>query len=115
MELDAIRTEALGAIQVAADDAALQELRVRFLGRKSPLTAALRGLGKLPKDERAALGAATNRLKQELEAALDGRAQELRQSHEGAIADTEWFDLSMPARQPRPGHLHPIPQYCNHP
>lgn len=110
MELDAIRTEALGAIAAAADDAALQELRVRYLGRKSPLTAALRGLGKLPKEERAALGAATNRLKQELESALDARSQELHRSREGAIAETEWFDLSMPARQPRRGHLHPITQ-----
>jgi phenylalanyl-tRNA synthetase alpha chain len=108
MDIDAIRSEALAAIEAAGDDATLQELRVRYLGRKSPLTAALRGLGKLPREERAAMGAATNRLKKELETALDARAAEIHRSREGAIGETEWLDLSMPSDHPRRGHKHPI-------
>ncbi len=108
MGLDSVLSEALGAIAAAADEAALQALRVRFLGRKSELTAASRGLGKLPKEERAARGAETNRVRQALEAALEERAVSLRASREDNLAETDWLDLSMPAQRAREGHKHPI-------
>ena len=55
MDLEALQNRALDAIAQAEDEAALQSLRVHYLGRKSELTTALRGLGKLPKEERAAV------------------------------------------------------------
>ncbi len=113
MDLEAIRDEALAAIAGAPDEKALQDLRVRYLGRKSELVAALRGLGKLPREERAEAGARTNRVKQAVEQALDERAAALRGSQESALADTEWLDLSLPAEHPRRGHIHPISQVEN--
>jgi len=108
MNLDAIQEKASAQIASASDEAALQSLRIRYLGRKSELTAALRGLGRLPRDERARAGAAANRVKQAIEAALGARAAELRRSREESIAASEWIDLSLPAPRPRRGHLHPI-------
>ena len=108
MDLDTLREEALAAIGQAPDADALQQLRVRYLGRKSALVAALRELGSLPKDERAAAGAAANRVKGEVERALDARTEALRESREGALADREWLDLTLPAERPPRGHLHPI-------
>ena len=108
MQSDAIRDEALQAIQGAGTEDDLQKLRVHYLGRKSPLTALLRGLGQLPKEERAAAGAAVNRAKQEVEAALDARAESMRHEREAAIGDTEWLDLSVPAPARRKGRRHPI-------
>ncbi len=108
MDLQAIQDEALAAIKSSGDEAALQELRVRYLGRKSELAGALRGLGKLPAAERAVAGQATNRAKQAVEAALDARRDELRAAREVGLADHEWLDLTLPARRPRRGHLHPI-------
>ena len=110
MDVEAIRDEALAAIAVAGDEAALEELRVKHLGRKSALIGALRGLGKLPREERAAIGAATNRAKKAVEEALAARARELQTSRESDLGDEEWFDLSLPAVHPRRGHWHPLTQ-----
>jgi phenylalanyl-tRNA synthetase alpha chain len=106
----AINEEAVAEIARAADEDALQELRVRYLGRKSDLTAALRGLGKLPKEQRAEMGQVVNRAKQAIEARLDARREELQATRESSLGDTEWLDLTLPAERPRRGHLHPITQ-----
>jgi phenylalanyl-tRNA synthetase alpha chain len=110
MDLDAIRDEALAAINAAGDEEALQALRVKYLGRKSALAAALRGLGKLPREQRAEVGARTNSIKREVEERLAARGGELRESRETSLAKSEWLDLTLPAERPRRGHLHPITQ-----
>ncbi|MDH3592232.1 MAG: phenylalanine--tRNA ligase subunit alpha [Planctomycetota bacterium] len=108
MESDAILKQALEEIEGVGSADSLQALRVKYLGRKSPLTALLRGLGKLPKEERAAAGASVNRAKEVVQAALDTRAQELQSAAESSIADTDWFDLSLPPPPRARGHRHPI-------
>jgi len=108
MDLDEIRERAEAEIRDAADEAALQQLRVRHLGRKSELTAALRGLGALAPEERAAFGKRANLVKQAVESALDARATALRESRESSLADREWKDLTMPAVRRRTGHMHPL-------
>jgi phenylalanyl-tRNA synthetase alpha chain len=109
VDLDALEKEAVGAIGAAGDAKALQALRVRYLGRKSSLITALRSLGKLAADERAEAGRKTNDVKQAIEAALDERAVALTKTRESSLAD-EWLDLTLPAKRPRRGHLHPITQ-----
>jgi len=108
MDLDALQAQALDAIAGASDEAALQELRVRFLGRKSDLTAALRGLGKLPSQERAAVGQQTNRIKQAVEQAIEARSEALRAVRESGLAETDWLDLTLPSQRAREGHSHPV-------
>ena len=108
MDLDAIRTDALAAIDAAPDETALQALRVRFLGRKSVLTAALRGLGKLPKEERAAAGQQVNDAKGAIEQALADRASALVAVQDASLGDAGWLDLSLPAKSSRRGRVHPI-------
>ena len=76
-KLEKFRHEALGAIAKAASPEEVEDLRLRFLGRKSDLTALLRTLGSLPLDERRTLGPLANSLKEEILAALGSRAQEL--------------------------------------
>src|SRR4051794_19914055 len=77
-----IRSEAEAAIDSAADTAALEEARVRFLGRKSELTSILRGIGELPADERGPAGAGANEARRALEERIERRSDEL----EGAPA-----------------------------
>jgi phenylalanyl-tRNA synthetase alpha chain len=108
MELDAIREEALKAIADAPDEGALEGLRVRYLGRKSALSAALREVGRLEPAARAEAGARANRVKEAVEAALVARGEALRAAQESALGTREWLDLTLPAEAPRPGHLHPI-------
>jgi phenylalanyl-tRNA synthetase alpha chain len=102
-----IRAEAEAAIDSAADTAALEEARVRFLGRKSELTSILRGIGELPASERGAAGAGANEARRALEERIERRGDEL----EGAelehrlVADV--VDVTLPGTPPvAAGHLH---------
>ena len=110
IDLDQLRAEAIARIEAASDDAALAALRVQLLGRKSDLTAALRGLGALPKEERGPRGKQTNEVKQAVEQALERRARELAQAAESDLGRREWLDLSLPAPSRPQGHVHPITQ-----
>jgi phenylalanyl-tRNA synthetase alpha chain len=109
--IDAIRSEAQAAIDAAADTQALEEVRIRYLGRKAELPNLLRGVAQLPPQERAATGKAANAARQALELALERRAADLsRQELEQRLAQDR-IDISLPA-DPRPavGRLHLITQ-----
>jgi phenylalanyl-tRNA synthetase alpha chain len=110
MDLDRILQEAVAACGSAPDADALQVLRVQYLGRKSAIVAASRGLGALPPGERAAAGQRVNKVKAAVEEALAERAAALEAERAGALADREWLDLTLPARRPRTGRVHPITQ-----
>ena len=105
----AIRADAAEAIAAAADTAALEDVRVRHLGRKSRLTAILRGVGELPPAERGAVGAAANRARAELEAALEARRDELEARELEARLVADAIDVTLPGLAPvATGHLHVI-------
>jgi len=110
-DLNRLREEAQGAIAAAGSAAELEELRVRYLGRKSALTQALRSIGELPPDQRGPMGKAANEVKQALEGQLAARTDEL----EGAELDRrlaeDRVDVTLPGDPPRPpGHLHLVSQ-----
>lgn len=99
----ALEDEALAAIRSAATQAALDEARVRYLGRNGRVTALLRGLGALPPEARAEAGQAANELKRTLTAALETRREELdRTSGDGARA----IDVTLPGHEPPSGGRH---------
>jgi phenylalanyl-tRNA synthetase alpha chain len=108
--VEQLRTTALGALAAAADPRALDAWRVEYLGRKGRLTGVLRGLAELSIDERRALGAASNALKLELEAAFETRSEELRRAAVAASIETGKVDVTLPARPHRRGGLHPVTQ-----
>ncbi len=108
-ELRALEREALDAIAAACDSAALESVRVAFLGRREGrVSRILRKLGGLSPEERPAAGAAANRLKRMLRAALEERERSLaRHSAEpGEVAP----DLTLPGRRPWVGARHPVTQ-----
>lgn len=108
IDLDGLRREGLTRIDQAGDLEELARARVELLGRKGLLTTELRGLKDVPADERPALGAGLNRLRQELEAAFDARKDALTAAQDAAVV--AGADLSLPAAAPvRPGGLHPLP------
>jgi phenylalanyl-tRNA synthetase alpha chain len=75
--IEQLRGEAEAAIASAADAGELEELRVRYLGRKAELTGILRGIGQLPAEERGPVGTAGNETRETLERLLEGRRAEL--------------------------------------
>jgi phenylalanyl-tRNA synthetase alpha chain len=105
-----LRDEAMGALRGAGDQRALDAWRVEYLGRKGRLTGVLRGLAELSIDERKALGAASNALKLELEAAFDARSEELRRAAVAVSIEMGKVDVTLPARPHRRGGLHPVTQ-----
>lgn len=106
-----LQNEAVATITTAADVAAVQEMRVRYLGKKSDLMVALGGLGKLPTiEEKKAMGALGNEVKQAISAALDLRASLLGAAELKARLETERIDVTLPGRPMGRGHLHILGQ-----
>jgi phenylalanyl-tRNA synthetase alpha chain len=107
--IEQIRVEAAAAIEAAVSSAELEELRVRYLGRKAELTSILRGIAELPQEERGAVGGAANKARKELEALLESSAERLDASELEAKLVTDRIDVTLPGAPPRPvGHAHLI-------
>lgn len=106
--VDRHEAEALDRIATAQDLAALDQVRVRYLGKSGVLTAELKQLGKLPKDERPRAGQAINRAKAQVREAIEARRESLEQAALAGRLATERIDVTLPGRGQRPGGLHPI-------
>ncbi len=104
--LDALEAEATAAV-AAADEGALEDLRVRYLGRRGSLTAILRGLGDLPPEARPVVGQRANAVKAAIEGALEARRLALRATARTGLA-ADRLDSTLPGRPPMLGGLHPL-------
>jgi phenylalanyl-tRNA synthetase alpha chain len=99
-----------GLEQVARADSerALDEVRVRFLGKKGRLTAQLKELGQLPAEQRREAGQAINRAKQTLEDAISERREALARQRLDARLAEESIDVTLPGRGAHCGGAHPV-------
>ena len=107
-KLQKIKEEALAAI--AAPDADLESLRIRYLGKKGELTLVLRGMGALTPEERPIVGQMANEVRADIEAAL---AEKVRLQKDALLAkklEEEKIDVTFPASATRVGHMHPLTQ-----
>lgn len=99
---------ALQAIDATDDERALEQLRVDYLGKKGQLTDLLKGLGKLPAEQRPAAGESINLAKRQIQEALDTRRILLvEQALESQLAQ-ETIDVTLPGRRQSTGGLHPV-------
>ena len=106
-----LRTEAESAIAAAGSAGELEELRVRFLGRKSELTHTLRSIGELPPEERGPVGKEANEVKQALESLLAERTERLEAEELDTRLAEDRIDVTLPGDPPLPaGHLHLVSQ-----
>ncbi|MGD0780238.1 MAG: phenylalanine--tRNA ligase subunit alpha [Dehalococcoidales bacterium] len=109
-EIEKIKTEALKQLGVISNPKDLEAWRVHYLGKKSPLTQILRGLTALSIEDRKAVGAAANQLKNLLETSAGEKGQALRETQLKSAAQKESIDISLPGRPLSIGHQHPITQ-----
>jgi phenylalanyl-tRNA synthetase alpha chain len=110
-DLQQLRAEAEAAISAAGSPSELEELRVRYLGRRSELTQALRSIGELPPDQRGAVGKEANEVRRALEALLRERGGELEASELDRRLAEDRIDVTLPGDPPLPaGHLHLVTQ-----
>jgi phenylalanyl-tRNA synthetase alpha chain len=107
--IETISAEARAAIEAAPGTAELEELRVRYLGRKAELTAVLRGIADLPASERGAVGSGANKARKELEALIEARAEALDAGELESRLIEDRIDVTLPGAPTRPiGHSHLI-------
>lgn len=106
--LDTLLTQAEADIAAVDSIVRVGRLRVELLGRKGRLTELLKSVGKLPPEERRAMGQRVNELKQQIGQALDARQTSLEQAEMKRRLDAERIDISLPGRGQPTGGLHPI-------
>ena len=101
-----MKEEALAAL--AAPEADLEALRIRYLGKKGELTAVLRGMGKLTAEERPVIGQIANEVREAIESELAARAQQQKTAALAARLAAEKLDVTVPGTVPEIGHIHPL-------
>src|SRR3984885_13354812 len=102
-----LREQAEAEISQAGGGEALEELRVRWLGRKAELPQLLRGVAQLPAEERGAVGKAANQARQVLEALIEARAAQLGAAELERGLEADRVDVTLPGAPPHPiGRLH---------
>src|SRR5215213_92283 len=107
--IEQLRKEAADAIGAAATTDELEELRVRYLGRKAELIQILRGIAELPSEERGPVGKAGNEARQDLESLLERRDAELDAAELGTRLTEDAIDVTLPGSPPVPaGALNPL-------
>jgi phenylalanyl-tRNA synthetase alpha chain len=109
-QLNQIEEKALSALNEAQAEDSLEQWRVTFLGRSSPLMSIFDRLGQMPKEERPAIGRRANEVKRALEAALVDRSEELRQKMLQQKLEASSLDVTLPGRPFPLGRIHPATQ-----
>jgi phenylalanyl-tRNA synthetase alpha chain len=107
-QLEQIVAEASSAISRSASVADLEQAKARFLGKAGSLTELLKGLGKLPPEEKPRAGAAINQAKQQVESFIQARREAILAAELDAKLAAESVDVTLPGRRQSPGGLHPI-------
>lgn len=86
----------------------LNDLRVKYLGKKGSLTSLLRGMGSLSPEERPRIGQIVNEIRAELEALIHAKGEELKQAELARRLASEKIDITLPGRKVNVGHKHPL-------
>src|SRR5246500_5056689 len=109
-DLSKLGESALAGIAASQSPDDLERVRVDVLGRKGALAQISKEMGKVPPEQRGAIGKLLNTVKQQIESALDAKATQFADAALRARLDAEWVDLTLPAPGVRPGSLHPVTQ-----
>jgi len=107
-DLEQLTKQGLDEVASATDLRALDEVRVRYLGKTGLFTEQLKGLGKLPKEERPQAGQVINQAKQAMQAAIEARRDEMEQAELASRLASERIDVTLPGRHSDSGGLHPV-------
>lgn len=107
-DLALMEKEARARIAAAMDEQQLHEARVAFLGKKGRLTAVLRSMKDLSAEERPMMGALANKVRNEIEELEGQKKEEIKARMLNARIESEKIDITLPSRQMRKGHIHPL-------
>lgn len=107
-QLDGLLKAALMEISEAGTEESLQELRVKYLGKKGAITAVMKGLGALSPEERPVVGQLVNTVKNQLETRLEETLDRVRDASKRERLERERIDVTLPGRRIPRGTKHPI-------
>ena len=107
-ELELLRKKAEQELKEAGDRQGLENLRIKYLGKKGELTAILKQMRDLSEQERPVIGQLANELRALLEKELVDRAAELREAETAVRLKLEQIDVTLPGRRRALGHRHPL-------
>ena len=107
-QLEQIKNEAIAALKNAVDLKEIDDVRVRFLGKKGELTAILKQMGGLSAEERPIMGQLANTVRAEIEETLDKTLTTLKSKALDLKLKAETVDITMPAAKTAEGGLHPL-------
>ena len=109
-DLERIRQAALADLDGAVNEAALEDVRVRYLGKKGELTSVLRGMREVPEAERPAIGELVNSIKAEVEERLGAIRDRLERERLAKSLSDDRIDVTLPGNRLPLGRLHPLLQ-----
>lgn len=107
-KLEALLADAVAELSQVGTEDGLQELRVKYLGKKGELTAVMKGLGALSPEERPVIGQVVNTVKGELEAKIESAGLQIREAVKAEKLRSERVDVTLPGRRRPIGTRHPI-------
>ncbi len=107
-KLLAIKETAFNEISASENSAALEEIRVKYLGKKGELTTILRGMGSLSPEERPIVGKLVNEAKSEVEEKLEKAVRKIREKEKNIKLSSEVIDISLPGKKNVIGKRHPL-------
>ena len=107
-QLEKLKIEALAALSAAADRAAVESVRVRFLGKKGEITAILKQMGGLPAEERPVIGQLANQVRADIESAIEERGAAIEEKELADRLLNEALDVTIPGTAVPLGHRHPM-------
>lgn len=107
-KLDALLCEASLELDEAASEEAMQELKVKYLGKKGALTAIMKGLGEMPAAERPLIGQVANLVKCQIEEKINAGIMKIRAINKAEKLQREFIDVTLPGRRKAMGTKHPI-------
>ena len=107
-QLEQIKQQAVASLNDATTPAALEEIRIRYLGKKGELTAVLKQMGKLSAEERPIMGQLANSIRAEIEAMMEARKASIHAAVLEAKLAAEAIDVTIPGDTVALGHQHPM-------
>jgi len=111
-ELNTLQNLAKKVVTAVSTGGQLEDFRIEFLGRKGKFSSIMKGLGKIPKEDKPRMGQLANAAKKEIESLYNSKQNELSANTSGNVDDSA-IDLSLPGRKPQTGKLHPVTQIMN--
>jgi len=112
-QIEQIMLHAKEEVEQASNLPSLNEVRVKYLGKKGELTAVLRGMGGLSPEERPVIGSLVNQTRDEIELLIEQREEQFKKQELEEKLKTEKIDITMPSNKESIGSIHPITQIIN--